>query len=111
MSHSTDSRDAEVEYEASEIQRDPLLQLVSLQKASGCWLLDARMAAVLGKSSEEVEKSKPAAVGQCSSLIISFDNYQPGYWFKRKTIKYGFINQILKHKQYAENIFTITGFK
>ncbi|XP_037534027.1 von Willebrand factor A domain-containing protein 5A [Nematolebias whitei] len=53
---------ADEEPEAAEIQRDPLLQLVSLQKASGCWLLDAHLAAVLGKSSEEVEKSKPAAV-------------------------------------------------
>ncbi|XP_030601322.1 von Willebrand factor A domain-containing protein 5A-like [Archocentrus centrarchus] len=40
--------------------RDPLLQLVSLQEASGCWLLDPALAAALGKSSEEVEKSKPA---------------------------------------------------
>ncbi|CAI5677703.1 unnamed protein product [Oreochromis niloticus] len=39
--------------------RDPLLQLVSLQKASGCWLLDAAVAAALGKTNEEVEKSKP----------------------------------------------------
>uniref|UniRef100_A0AAZ1XDG8 von Willebrand factor A domain containing 5A n=1 Tax=Oreochromis aureus TaxID=47969 RepID=A0AAZ1XDG8_OREAU len=39
--------------------RDPLLQLVSLQKASGCWLLDAALAAALGKTNEEVEKSKP----------------------------------------------------
>uniref|UniRef100_A0A3Q3FDE4 von Willebrand factor A domain-containing protein 5A-like n=1 Tax=Kryptolebias marmoratus TaxID=37003 RepID=A0A3Q3FDE4_KRYMA len=45
-----------------QLQRDPLLQLVSLQKASGCWLLDAHLAAVLGKSSGEVEKSKPAAI-------------------------------------------------
>ncbi|XP_011481214.1 von Willebrand factor A domain-containing protein 5A isoform X5 [Oryzias latipes] len=43
-------------------RRDPLLQLVSLQKASGCWLLDAALASVLGKTSEEVEKSKPAEV-------------------------------------------------
>uniref|UniRef100_A0A3P9JJ46 VIT domain-containing protein n=1 Tax=Oryzias latipes TaxID=8090 RepID=A0A3P9JJ46_ORYLA len=42
--------------------QDPLLQLVSLQKASGCWLLDAALASVLGKTSEEVEKSKPAEV-------------------------------------------------
>uniref|UniRef100_A0A3P9I5S1 VIT domain-containing protein n=1 Tax=Oryzias latipes TaxID=8090 RepID=A0A3P9I5S1_ORYLA len=41
---------------------NPLLQLVSLQKASGCWLLDAALASVLGKTSEEVEKSKPAEV-------------------------------------------------
>ncbi|XP_039454044.1 von Willebrand factor A domain-containing protein 5A-like isoform X2 [Oreochromis aureus] len=39
--------------------RDPLLQLVSLQKASGCWLLDPALAAALGKTNEEVEKSKP----------------------------------------------------
>ncbi|KAK2846960.1 hypothetical protein Q5P01_009959 [Channa striata] len=45
-------------------RRDPLLQLVSLQKASGCWLLDPALAAALGKSSEEVEKPKPAAVNQ-----------------------------------------------
>uniref|UniRef100_G3NSF9 von Willebrand factor A domain-containing protein 5A-like n=1 Tax=Gasterosteus aculeatus aculeatus TaxID=481459 RepID=G3NSF9_GASAC len=44
--------------------RDPLLQLVSLQKASGCWLLDPHLAAVLGKTSEEVEKPKPASVKQ-----------------------------------------------
>ncbi|KAK2846959.1 hypothetical protein Q5P01_009958 [Channa striata] len=44
--------------------RDPLLQLVSLQKASGCWLLDPALAAALGKSSEEVEKTKPAAVNK-----------------------------------------------
>ncbi|CAN9511055.1 unnamed protein product [Ophioblennius macclurei] len=42
--------------------RDPLLQLVSLQKASGCWLLDSALAAALGKTCEEVEKSKPAPV-------------------------------------------------
>ncbi|KAF6736131.1 von Willebrand factor A domain-containing protein 5A [Oryzias melastigma] len=51
--------------EASEPEpprRDPLLQLVSLQKASGCWMLDAALASVLGKTSEEVEKSKPEKV-------------------------------------------------
>ncbi|XP_029026303.1 von Willebrand factor A domain-containing protein 5A-like [Betta splendens] len=42
----------------------PLLQLVSLQKASGCWLLDSALAAALGKTSEEVEKPKPAQVNQ-----------------------------------------------
>ncbi|XP_031598989.2 von Willebrand factor A domain-containing protein 5A-like isoform X1 [Oreochromis aureus] len=39
--------------------RDPLLQLVSLQEASGCWLLDPALATALGKTSKEVEKSKP----------------------------------------------------
>ncbi|GAA6236406.1 von Willebrand factor A domain-containing protein 5A-like, partial [Lates japonicus] len=45
--------------------RDPLLQLVSLQKASGCWVLDPALAAALGKTSDEVEKPKPASVGYC----------------------------------------------
>ncbi|XP_062417044.1 von Willebrand factor A domain-containing protein 5A-like isoform X2 [Pungitius pungitius] len=44
--------------------RDPLLQLVSLQEASGCWVLDPHLAAALGKTSEEVEKPKPASVKQ-----------------------------------------------
>ncbi|KAK9520575.1 hypothetical protein VZT92_020451 [Zoarces viviparus] len=44
--------------------RDPLLQLVSLQKASGCWVLDPDLAAALGKTSEEVEMPKPASVNQ-----------------------------------------------
>ncbi|XP_053279114.1 von Willebrand factor A domain-containing protein 5A isoform X3 [Pleuronectes platessa] len=44
--------------------RDPLLQLVSLQKASGCWLLDPALAAAVGKTSEEVENTKPSAVNQ-----------------------------------------------
>ncbi|XP_059187462.1 von Willebrand factor A domain-containing protein 5A-like isoform X2 [Centropristis striata] len=44
--------------------RDPLLQLVSLQKASGCWVLDPALAAALGKTSEEVEKHKPVAVDE-----------------------------------------------
>uniref|UniRef100_A0A3B3TKZ8 Uncharacterized protein n=1 Tax=Poecilia latipinna TaxID=48699 RepID=A0A3B3TKZ8_9TELE len=34
--------------------QDPLLQLVSLQKASGCWKLNANLATVLGKTKEEV---------------------------------------------------------
>lgn len=49
--------------------KDPLLQLVSLQKASGCWMLDANLAAVLGKTSEQVEKAKPQSVG--SKLIFN----------------------------------------
>ncbi|XP_030248810.1 von Willebrand factor A domain-containing protein 5A-like isoform X6 [Sparus aurata] len=44
--------------------RDPLLQLVSLQKASGCWELDPALADALGKTSEEVENTKPASVNQ-----------------------------------------------
>uniref|UniRef100_A0A3B4UDX2 VIT domain-containing protein n=1 Tax=Seriola dumerili TaxID=41447 RepID=A0A3B4UDX2_SERDU len=48
--------------------RDPLLQVVSLQNASGSWLLDPALADVLGKTSEEVDKSKPALVGYCLSV-------------------------------------------
>ncbi|XP_047450913.1 von Willebrand factor A domain-containing protein 5A-like isoform X2 [Mugil cephalus] len=44
--------------------KDPLLQLISLQKASGSWLLDPALAAALGKTREEVEKSKPAQVNE-----------------------------------------------
>ncbi|XP_036976838.1 von Willebrand factor A domain-containing protein 5A-like isoform X4 [Acanthopagrus latus] len=44
--------------------RDSLLQLVSLQKASGCWELDPALAAALGKTSEEVENKKPSSVNQ-----------------------------------------------
>ncbi|XP_027136348.1 von Willebrand factor A domain-containing protein 5A isoform X5 [Larimichthys crocea] len=44
--------------------RDPFLQLISVQKASGCWVLDPALAAALGKTSEEVESPKPASVNQ-----------------------------------------------
>uniref|UniRef100_A0AAZ1X723 VIT domain-containing protein n=1 Tax=Oreochromis aureus TaxID=47969 RepID=A0AAZ1X723_OREAU len=42
--------------------RDPLLQLVSLQKASGCWLLDAALAAALGKTNEEASSEVWATI-------------------------------------------------
>ncbi len=45
--------------------RDPLLQLVSLQKATGCWVLDPDLAAALGKTSEEMDNKKPASVSHC----------------------------------------------
>ncbi|XP_062274902.1 von Willebrand factor A domain-containing protein 5A-like isoform X1 [Scomber scombrus] len=48
--------------EPKQPRRDSFLQLVSLQKASGCWLLEPHLAAVLGKTSEEVEIPKPAEV-------------------------------------------------
>uniref|UniRef100_A0A096M0I7 Uncharacterized protein n=1 Tax=Poecilia formosa TaxID=48698 RepID=A0A096M0I7_POEFO len=59
------NEDFGVEFNEPEVvlpSKDPLLQLVSLQKASGCWMLDGSLAAVLGKSSEEVEKAKPPPV-------------------------------------------------
>lgn len=42
--------------------KDPLLQLISLQKASGSWVLDPALAPALGKTSKEVENAKPSAV-------------------------------------------------
>ncbi|KAK9976827.1 hypothetical protein ABG768_018650 [Culter alburnus] len=45
-----------------EPQTDPLLQLVSLQKASGCWELNASLAAVFGKTESEVTNHRPAQV-------------------------------------------------
>ncbi|RXN10801.1 von Willebrand factor A domain-containing 5A-like protein [Labeo rohita] len=47
---------------ASEPQKDLLLQLVSLQKASGCWDLDATLADVFGKTEDELTNQKPAQV-------------------------------------------------
>uniref|UniRef100_A0A3P9BIG7 von Willebrand factor A domain-containing protein 5A-like n=1 Tax=Maylandia zebra TaxID=106582 RepID=A0A3P9BIG7_9CICH len=49
--------------------RDPLLQLVSLQKASGCWLLDPALAAALRKTNEEVEKSNSEVWATILALI------------------------------------------
>ncbi|KAL1247150.1 hypothetical protein QQF64_022526 [Cirrhinus molitorella] len=42
--------------------KDPLLQLVSLQKASGCWELDVALADVFGKRKDELTNQKPAQV-------------------------------------------------
>uniref|UniRef100_A0A3Q2CJK3 von Willebrand factor A domain-containing protein 5A-like n=1 Tax=Cyprinodon variegatus TaxID=28743 RepID=A0A3Q2CJK3_CYPVA len=42
--------------------RDPLLELVSLQNASGCWLLDPCLAAALQKNMQELEETKPKSV-------------------------------------------------
>ncbi|XP_007566801.1 von Willebrand factor A domain-containing protein 5A-like isoform X1 [Poecilia formosa] len=47
--------------EPTEPARDPLLELVSLQDASGCWLLDPCLAAALGKSIEELVKTRPSS--------------------------------------------------
>ncbi|KAM8853368.1 von Willebrand factor A domain-containing protein 5A-like [Synchiropus picturatus] len=42
--------------------KDLLLQVVTLQRASGCWELDSNLAAVFSKSASEVEKPKPQDV-------------------------------------------------
>ncbi|KAM4628090.1 von Willebrand factor A domain-containing protein 5A-like isoform 2-T2 [Polymixia lowei] len=48
----------------SQPPRDPMLQLISVQRASGSWVLEPTLATVLGKTSEEVAKPKPASVNQ-----------------------------------------------
>ncbi|KAK7882531.1 hypothetical protein WMY93_028705 [Mugilogobius chulae] len=40
--------------------RDPLLKLVSLQKASGCWELEAALAKALNTTSKDLEKKQPS---------------------------------------------------
>lgn len=52
--------------------QDSLLQLVSLQKASGCWALDSHLAAALGKTINELEKAKPEAT---SSNKVPYKEY------------------------------------
>ncbi|XP_016426276.1 von Willebrand factor A domain-containing protein 5A-like [Sinocyclocheilus rhinocerous] len=59
----SDQTDSESKNDAApEPQKDPLLQLVSLQKASGCWDLDATLADVFGKTEDELTNQKPAQV-------------------------------------------------
>uniref|UniRef100_A0AAY5F2K5 VIT domain-containing protein n=1 Tax=Electrophorus electricus TaxID=8005 RepID=A0AAY5F2K5_ELEEL len=49
------------------LDADPLLQLISLQEASGCWKMESTLAQVFGKTIEEVTKQMPAEV-------------EPGIW-------------------------------
>uniref|UniRef100_A0A8C6U1M0 von Willebrand factor A domain containing 5A n=1 Tax=Neogobius melanostomus TaxID=47308 RepID=A0A8C6U1M0_9GOBI len=44
----------------SKTQRDPLLELVSLQKASGCWELEPALAKAVGKTSKDLEDKQPS---------------------------------------------------
>ena len=67
------SQNEEVTEPKQQPPRDPLLQLVSLQKASGCWLLDPALAAAVGKTSEEVENTKPSAVSRNTKLLCYFE--------------------------------------
>ncbi|XP_029301681.1 von Willebrand factor A domain-containing protein 5A-like isoform X1 [Cottoperca gobio] len=62
--HVNDASSSSANSSPQQPPRDPLLQLVFLQKASGCWVLDPALAAALGKTSEEVEKPKPASVNK-----------------------------------------------
>ena len=47
--------------------RDPMLQLISLQRASGFWLLESALAAVFGRTLKDVESATPASV--CCGLV------------------------------------------
>ncbi|CAL8360994.1 unnamed protein product [Merluccius merluccius] len=47
---------------ASQAPSDPMLQLISLQRASGSWLLQSTLVAVLGKTLKDVESTKPTSV-------------------------------------------------
>ncbi|CAL8335796.1 unnamed protein product [Boreogadus saida] len=42
--------------------RDPMLQLISLQRASGSWLLESALAAVFGRTLKDVEGATPVSV-------------------------------------------------
>nr|XP_055047546.1 von Willebrand factor A domain-containing protein 5A-like isoform X1 [Misgurnus anguillicaudatus] len=56
----------------SDLHKDPLLQLISLQKASGCWELNAALARVFGKTEDELTNQKPAQVdGSVWATLLS----------------------------------------
>ncbi|XP_060758861.1 von Willebrand factor A domain-containing protein 5A-like [Neoarius graeffei] len=50
----------DVSLEISEAPKDPLLQLISLQKASGCWEMRSALAEVFGKEKKELVERIPA---------------------------------------------------
>ncbi|XP_052399624.1 von Willebrand factor A domain-containing protein 5A [Carassius gibelio] len=59
----SDQTDSESKNDPSpESQKDLLLELVFLQKVSGCWDLDATLADVFGKTEDELTNQKPAQV-------------------------------------------------
>ncbi|XP_029699262.1 von Willebrand factor A domain-containing protein 5A-like isoform X2 [Takifugu rubripes] len=51
--------------------QDLLLQLVSLQKASGCWALDSHLADALGKTIDELRKAKPEMEDEVWATILA----------------------------------------
>ncbi|XP_073669403.1 von Willebrand factor A domain-containing protein 5A-like isoform X2 [Paramisgurnus dabryanus] len=60
------------EQEESDLQEDLLLQLISLQKASGCWELNSALAQVFGKTEDELTNKKPAQVdGSVWATVLS----------------------------------------
>lgn len=55
-----------------DLQQDPLLQLVSLQKASGSWEISSALSAVLEKPEEELRKhTPPQADGPLWATVLS----------------------------------------
>nr|XP_055047552.1 von Willebrand factor A domain-containing protein 5A-like isoform X4 [Misgurnus anguillicaudatus] len=55
-----------------DLDEDLLLQLISLQKASGCWELNAALARVFGKTEDELTNQKPAQVdGSVWATLLS----------------------------------------
>lgn len=47
--------------------KDPLLQLISLQKAQGCWEMDAALAEVFQRTEKELVKKTPVQVSDVLS--------------------------------------------
>ncbi|XP_073720747.1 von Willebrand factor A domain-containing protein 5A-like isoform X1 [Misgurnus anguillicaudatus] len=61
-----------LQWEESDLHEDLLLQLISLQKASGCWELNAALARVFGKTEDELTNQKPAQVdGSVWATLLS----------------------------------------
>ncbi|XP_053497734.1 von Willebrand factor A domain-containing protein 5A-like [Ictalurus furcatus] len=54
--------DIDIIPEISESPKDPLLQLVSLQKALGCWEMESVLAQVFGRTEKELLEQIPAQV-------------------------------------------------
>ncbi|KAL6479333.1 hypothetical protein MHYP_G00127660 [Metynnis hypsauchen] len=49
--------------DSSPAQKDPYIDLVSLQKAAGYWDMESKLLHVFGKTDEEVTKQMPAQWG------------------------------------------------
>ncbi|XP_056308368.1 von Willebrand factor A domain-containing protein 5A-like [Danio aesculapii] len=77
---------------APELQQDLVLPLVSLQKASGCWELDAALAAVFGKTENELTNQKPAQVDGSvwATLLALIWLYG---WRKEQQVEWQFVAQ------------------
>ncbi|XP_056308363.1 von Willebrand factor A domain-containing protein 5A-like [Danio aesculapii] len=77
---------------APELQQDLVLPLVSLQKASGCWELDAALAAVFGKTEDELTNQKPAQVdGSVWATLLALV-WLYG-WRKEQQVEWQFVAQ------------------